>query len=216
MPMTDTKAKSGMRRSRSMPEAKVNDRLEERVMSTIKVTETALAEEETVSKFDSTARIKALETRVGGLEEDAGTKSRTLGQLKTDLDDSTERLGEQIEVLFETFRGIETDLKMATAALAVLRPGTEAKSSESRASATPPKSTAAQSALPAQPMFELAIPPMPVSKVRVVMLDAQRNQIAAVLAKPGDTVVFEAQAGQTRWFQMFANGQLQDETQMTA
>lgn len=185
-------------------------------MSTIKVAETAIAGETTVGRVDSTARIKALESRVEGLEADAGSKSKTLGQLKTDLDDSTERLGEQIEVLFETFRGIEADLKMATAALAVLRAGAETRSSESKASAAPPKSPAAQPATSATPTFELTIPAMPVSKVRVVMLDTQRKQIAAVFAKPGDTVVFEAQAGQTRLFQMFANGQLQDETQMTA
>jgi hypothetical protein len=216
MPTIDTKARAGARRSRSTPGAKENDQLEERFMSTIKVAETAIAEEATVGRIDSTARLRALETRVEGLEADAGSKSRTLSQLKVDLDDSAERHGEQIEVLFETFRRIETDLKTATAALAVLRAGTESRTTESKPLASPPRSTVAQPAPPPQPTFELAIPAMPVSQVKVVMLDAQRKQIAAVLAKPGDTVVFEAQAGQTRWFQMFANGQLQDETQMTA
>jgi hypothetical protein len=201
-----------MRRSRSTPEVKENDSLEERVMSTIKVEETAFAAESTVGRIDSTTRLKALESRVEGLEADAGAKSTTLIQLKADLDDSSERLGEQIEVLFETFRGIEADLKIATAALAALRAGTDTKSTEGKSSATPPKSSAAQAA----PTFELMIPSIPVSQVKVVMLDPQRKQVAAVLAKPGETVIFEAQAGQTRLFQMYVNGKLADETQMTA
>lgn len=184
-------------------------------MSTIKVEETAFAEEATVGRIDSTSRIRALESRVDGLEADAGAKRMTLNQLKSDFDDSTERQGEQIEVLFETFRRIETDLKSATAALAILRAGTETRATESRPPA-PPKSTAAQN-LPANlPTFELTVPAMPVSQARLVMLDAQRKQITAVLAKPGETVIFEAQAGQTRWFQMYVNGQLHDEIQMTA
>lgn len=185
-------------------------------MSTIKVEETEFAKEATVGRIDSTTRIKSLESRLEGLEMDAGTRSRTLNQLKSDLDDSTERLGEQIEVLFETFRRIETDLKTATAALAMLRAGTESRATESRSSGTPPRSTAAQGATAARPTFELTIPAVPASQVKVVMLDAQRKQVAAVLAKPGETVVFEAQAGQTRLFQMYVNGKLADETQMTA
>ena len=180
-------------------------------MSTIKVEETAFAAEATAGRIDSTARIKALESRVEGLEADAGTKRMTLNQLKSDFDDSAERQGEQIEVLFETFRRIETDLKSATAALAILRSGTESKATESKPPGMPPKPTAS-----AQPSFELTIPAVPASQVRVVMLDAQRKQVTAVLAKPGETVVFEAQAGQTRWFQMYVNGKLADETQLTA
>jgi hypothetical protein len=205
-----------MRRSRSTPELKVNDRLEERVMGNIKVEDTAFAEEATVGRIDSSARIKTLEARLDVFEADANAKNAMLNQFKLDLDDSTERLGEQIEVLFETFRRIETDLKTATAALAALRAGTERQSTGSKTLVASQKLATPQAATATQLTFELKIPPMPFSQARVVMLDTQRKQITAVLAKPGETVVFEAQPGQTRWFQMFVNGQLQDEFQMTA
>lgn len=185
-------------------------------MSSMKIAEGPVVSGTTVGRIDSTARVNALEAKVEELVVDADARNTMLNQFKLDLDDSTERLGEQIEVLFETFRRIETDLKTATAALFALRTGTQAKSPDSKTPVPSQRSTAPQTATANQLTFELKIPQMPFSQARVVMLDTQRKQIAAVLAKPGETVVFEAQPGQTRWFQMFVNGQLQDEFQMTA